>query len=90
MKIAMDASSNVRRIFPARAALFFPIERRLAVDENVNAAAGPRFPRYQANKGIASSSKSSHGRANVSALFAVHQSNSRKLSSFHKTERFVQ
>jgi hypothetical protein len=90
MKIAMDPRSNVRRILPARAALVFPIARRLAVDENVNAAAGPRFPRNQASNGTASSNKSSHGRANVNALFAVHQSNSRKLSSLHKTERFVQ
>ena len=89
-KIAMAASSNVRRIFPARAALLFPMARRLAVDENVNAAAGPRFPRNQASNGIASSNKSSHGRAKVNALFAVHQSNSCKLPSFHKTERFVQ
>ena len=86
----MDASSNARRIFPARAALCFPRARRLVVDENVNAAAGPRFPRNQASNGSASSSKRSHGRANVRALFVGHQSNSRKLSSLHETERFLQ
>src|SRR6266487_7127102 len=89
-KIASEASSSARRIFPARAALCFPIARRLAVDEYVSAAAGPRFPRKYASKGIASSSRSSHGRANVNAVFAGHHSNSRKLASFQKADRFLQ
>ena len=80
-KIASETSSSVRRIFPARAALRFPIARRLAVDEYVSAAAGPRFPRNHATNGIASSNKSSHGRANVNALFAGHQLNTVVMSS---------
>src|SRR5207237_4550584 len=89
-KIAKAASSSVRRTLPARAALCFPSLRSVAVDENVNAAAGPRFPRKWASNGITSSSRSNHGRANVSAAFAGHQSNSRKLSSFHKARCFFQ
>ena len=87
--IANVASISVRKILPARAALLFPIARRLAVDEYVNAAAGPRFPRSHASNGIASNNRSSHGRANVNAL-SGHQSNSRKLTSLHKTNRFVE
>jgi hypothetical protein len=60
---------------PARAALCFPIARRLVVDEYVSAAAGPLLPRNHASNGIASNKSSSHGRANVNALFPGNQSN---------------
>jgi hypothetical protein len=86
--MASEASSSVLRIFPARAALFFPIARRLAVDEYVSAAAGPRFPRKYASKGIASSSRSSHGRANVNAVFAGHHSNTFVMSSEVETSQY--
>src|SRR4029077_16706263 len=74
-KKARARSSNARRILPIRAALCFPIARRLAVDEYVNAAAGPRLPRNHASNGIASNKSSSHGCANVNALFPWNQSN---------------
>src|SRR5438552_9273048 len=89
-KAASESSSSVRRILPARAALCFPIALRLAVDEYVSAAAGPRFPRKYASKGIASSNSSSHGRANVSALFAGQKSNRFVMSSEVETSRDFQ
>src|SRR6266571_7416822 len=90
-KIASDASSRDRRIFPTRAALCFPMARNADVDENVNAAVGPRLPRKYASNGIANKSNNNNGRANVSALFAVHQSNSCKLlPSFHKSGCFFE
>jgi len=42
-KKASVRKSSARRILPTRAALFFPIACRLAVDEKVSAAAGPLF-----------------------------------------------
>src|SRR5262249_26381208 len=84
-KIANVAKINARRNFPARAALCLPIARKVDVDEKVSAAAGPRLPRKYARSGIASRSRSSHGRANVSAVFCGHQSSKCKLLSFHKT-----
>ena len=89
-KKARARSSSVRRILPARAALCFPIARRLAVDEYVSAAAGPLLPRNHASMGIASNKSSSHGRANVNALLPGNQSNSRKLTSFHEADRLFQ
>src|SRR5262245_34893655 len=86
----MAMNSRARRIFPTLAALFFPIALKLAVDEYVSAAAGPLFPRNHASNGITSSRRSSHGRAKVNALFAGNQSNSCKLTSFHKPDRFFQ
>src|SRR5204863_7171891 len=73
-KKALARSSSARRILPTRAALCFPMARRLAVDEYVNAAVGPRFPRSHASNGIVSNKSSSHGRANVNALFPGNQS----------------
>src|SRR6202008_2816570 len=57
------------------------------VEEKVNAAAGPRLPRRYASNGIASSNKSNHGRANVSALCAGHQSNNPVMSSESRLPR---
>src|SRR5262249_42217639 len=88
-KIAIEASNRDRRIFPARAALRFPITRRLAVDEKVNAAAGPRFPRKYATNGTASSNRSSQGCAKVNALFPLNQLNSFVMSSEVETSLIV-
>src|SRR5262245_57596932 len=89
-KKAMARSSSARRILPIRAALCFPIARRVAVDEYVSAAAGPLFPRNHASNGIASNKSSSHGRAKVSALLPGNQSGSCKLTSFHEADRLFQ
>ena len=90
-KIASDASSSDRRIFPTRAALCSPMTRKADVDENVKAAAGPRFPRKYASTGIASNRRSNHGRAKVSPVLVGHQSDSCKLlTSFHKSGCFFE
>src|SRR5262249_20469127 len=89
-KKAMARSKSARRILPTRAALCFPIARRLAVDEYVSAAAGPRLPRNHASNGIPSNKSSSHGRAKVNALLSGNQLNGGKLASFHEADRLFQ
>src|SRR2546423_5637320 len=89
-KNARLRSRSARRNFPARAALLFPSERKTAVDEKVNAAAGPLLPRNQARSGIATNSRRNQGCAKVSAAFAGSQSRRFKLRSFHELDRFLQ
>src|SRR5438132_12072564 len=88
--MARLASKSVRKILPARAALRFPIAASAVVDEKTKAAVAPRFPRRYARSGIASSNKSNHGRAKVSALWDGHQSGNCKLTSLHETGRFLE
>src|SRR5712691_10278938 len=90
MNTANVAKITARKIFPARLALSLPIACRAVVDEKVSAAASPRFPRKYASNGMANNNKSSHGRTNVSAVSAGHQSNSRKMSSLYKAGCFFQ
>src|SRR6266581_2335437 len=79
------------RMASTRVALGFPMTRKKDVDENVKAAAGPRFPRKYASTGIASNRRSNHGRAKVSPVLAGHQSDSCKLlTSFHKSGCFFE
>ena len=60
-KKARLSSIKARRNFPARAALDFPIARRVVVEEKVSAAAGPLLPRNHASNGIASNRRRNHG-----------------------------
>ena len=53
-------------------------------------AAGPRWPRKYAITGSASSSRSIHGCAKEKPESCDSQSGRFKLSSFHKTKRFLQ
>src|SRR3954462_8057895 len=84
------SSSTARKNFPTRDALVLPSDCSAVVDENVNAAAGPRFPRNQASKGIASSSRRNHDCAKVSAPSAGSQSRRFKPRSFHKPGGFLE
>src|SRR5207244_5832668 len=89
-KKASAAKTNARKNFPARAALCLPIARSVVVDEKVNAAAGPALPRRYASSGMTIKSKSNHGRANVSAVFAGKKSNSCKFASSYETKCFLE